>query len=125
MRRAMSCEYCAPKSRTTMDWVSTDESLKLLCKRKAGKHVGAGKRCCRVHMPLRNIVLSFQSVSCQFLVPLSVLRLYWGQRQIAENRLVLVDLCIVAGGGLRAAGGIEGNDTQRGIRAKQKVHRCL
>src|SRR6478752_6610733 len=29
MRRAMSCEYCAPKSRTMMDWVSTDEFLKL------------------------------------------------------------------------------------------------
>jgi len=25
----MSCEYCAPKSRTTMDWVSTDEFLRL------------------------------------------------------------------------------------------------
>src|SRR5208283_6227693 len=30
MRRAMSCEYCAPKSRTTMDWVSTDEFLRLM-----------------------------------------------------------------------------------------------
>src|ERR1700687_6015101 len=29
MRRAISCEYCAPKSRTTMDWVSTDEFLRL------------------------------------------------------------------------------------------------
>src|ERR1700674_2911043 len=29
MRRAISCEYCAPKSRTTMDWVSTDECLRL------------------------------------------------------------------------------------------------
>src|SRR5206468_2952826 len=27
-RRAISCEYCAPKSRTTIDWVSTDEFLK-------------------------------------------------------------------------------------------------
>src|SRR5437870_1213567 len=42
-------------------------------------------------MPLRNTVLSFQSVSCQFLVPLSVLRLYWGQRQIPStaNRTAL------------------------------------
>src|ERR1017187_5499815 len=39
MRRAMSCVYCAPKSRMTMDWlrtdwVSTDEFLKSdgLCK---------------------------------------------------------------------------------------------
>src|SRR5580700_6695899 len=30
MRRAMSCEYCAPKSRTTMDWVSTDEFRRLM-----------------------------------------------------------------------------------------------
>src|SRR5712692_12003900 len=30
MRRAINCEYCAPKSRTTMDWVSTDECLRLL-----------------------------------------------------------------------------------------------
>src|SRR5271157_5331546 len=34
MRRAISCEYCAPKSRTTIawlswDWVSTDEILRL------------------------------------------------------------------------------------------------
>src|SRR5437588_5428746 len=27
-RRAISCEYCAPKSRTTIDWVSTDEFLR-------------------------------------------------------------------------------------------------
>src|SRR3984885_16315328 len=39
MRRAMSCVYCAPKSRMTMDWlrmdwISTDEFLKShgLCK---------------------------------------------------------------------------------------------
>src|ERR1700688_2063927 len=33
-RRAISCEYCAPKSRTTIDWVSTDEFLRseLPCK---------------------------------------------------------------------------------------------
>src|ERR1700730_3115134 len=33
-RRAISCEYCAPKSRTTIDWISTDEFLKsaLPCK---------------------------------------------------------------------------------------------
>src|SRR6185437_1866362 len=33
-RRAISCEYCAPKSRTTIDWDSTDECLKsaVLCK---------------------------------------------------------------------------------------------
>src|SRR5713226_6686044 len=30
MRRAMSCEYCAPKSRKTVDWVSTHEFLRLL-----------------------------------------------------------------------------------------------
>src|SRR5438094_3896641 len=29
-RRAISCEYCAPKSRTTIDWVSTDEFLRSL-----------------------------------------------------------------------------------------------
>src|SRR5947208_14939335 len=27
-RRAISCEYCAPKSRTTIDWASTDEFLR-------------------------------------------------------------------------------------------------
>src|SRR3989442_15065065 len=75
-------------------------------------------------MPLRNTVLSFQSVSCQFLVPLSVLRLYWGQRQIAENRLVLVGLCIVGGGGLRAAGWLGGKGTQRGIRGQRNVDIC-
>src|ERR1700722_15789761 len=33
-RRAISCEYCAPKSKTTIDWDSTDEFLKseVLCK---------------------------------------------------------------------------------------------
>src|SRR5438552_14807256 len=30
MLRAISCEYCAPKSRTTIDWVSTDEFLRSL-----------------------------------------------------------------------------------------------
>src|SRR5438874_3912626 len=37
-RRAISCEYCAPKSRTTIDWDSTDEFLKseLPCKAKNG-----------------------------------------------------------------------------------------
>src|SRR6266700_3657107 len=35
-RRAISWEYCAPKSRTTIDWVSTDEFLRsrLCCKEK-------------------------------------------------------------------------------------------
>src|SRR5579883_461317 len=28
IRRAISCEYCAPKSRTTIDGVSTDECLR-------------------------------------------------------------------------------------------------
>ena len=48
MRRAMSCVYCAPKSRMTMDWLvlgwdSTDEFLKLRggCKARANTN-GAG-----------------------------------------------------------------------------------
>src|SRR6185312_7877546 len=36
MRRAMSCEYCAPKSRMTIDWFSTDEFRRLANKCKAG-----------------------------------------------------------------------------------------
>src|ERR1700677_3903557 len=40
MRRAISCEYWAPKSRTTIDWVSTDECLKLGRKCKEG--IGCG-----------------------------------------------------------------------------------
>src|SRR5438094_10559617 len=44
-RRAISCEYCAPKSRTTIDWVSTDEFLRSLplCK-EAAKSRGAAHR---------------------------------------------------------------------------------
>src|ERR1035438_10160603 len=39
MRRAISCEYCAPKSRTMMDWVSTDEFLRLWAqKQKSFNH---------------------------------------------------------------------------------------
>src|SRR5580693_3666693 len=40
MRRAMSWEYCAPKSRTTMDWVSTDEFLRLRGVCKGADHQG-------------------------------------------------------------------------------------
>src|SRR5882762_4715212 len=41
-RRAISWEYCAPKSKTTIDWVSTDEFLRSLplCK-EAAKSRGA------------------------------------------------------------------------------------
>src|SRR5580704_16545983 len=38
MRRAISWEYWAPKSRTTIDWVSTDECLK-----SEGKCKGEGR----------------------------------------------------------------------------------
>src|ERR1035438_6518670 len=37
MRRAINCEYCAPKSRTTMDWVSTDEFLRLTVQLQQGE----------------------------------------------------------------------------------------
>src|ERR1700723_2278226 len=59
MRRAMSCVYCAPKSRMTtdwlrMDWVSTDEFLKShgLC--KAPHHRGL-QRCCQQRLYRRSI----------------------------------------------------------------------
>src|SRR5438445_4195178 len=41
-RRAISCEYCAPKSRTTIDWVSTNEFLRSLSQCK-DQLAGRGK----------------------------------------------------------------------------------
>src|SRR6185437_7048367 len=43
-RRAISCEYCAPKSKTTIDWDSTDEFLKseVPCKSTEMGRVAAG-----------------------------------------------------------------------------------
>src|SRR5579863_4758444 len=40
-RRAISCEYCAPKSRTTIDWVSTNEFLKSAIRCKEERHVAS------------------------------------------------------------------------------------
>src|SRR5579864_611639 len=51
MRRAISCEYCAPKSRTTMDWVSTIYSARGRQQCKAAREVRARvPRDC--HVPL-------------------------------------------------------------------------
>src|SRR5712692_4717486 len=44
MRRAISCEYWAPKSRTTMDWVSTDKCLRSRRKCKGGTGGVASER---------------------------------------------------------------------------------
>src|SRR5580704_11570713 len=51
MRRAISWEYWAPKSRTTIDWVSTDECLKSRSKCKGeGRFwlLAAGSNCSAV-----------------------------------------------------------------------------
>src|SRR5258708_36200485 len=53
-RRAISCEYCAPKSRTTIDWVSTDEVLRSLspCKDQVA---GSGRHSKSVHQDQRQL----------------------------------------------------------------------
>src|SRR5258708_18562971 len=40
-RRAISCEYCAPKSRTTIDWVSTNEFLRSVVRCKEERQVAS------------------------------------------------------------------------------------
>jgi hypothetical protein len=112
-----------------MHCVSTDESLKLLCKRKAGSTLEQGNAAAeslrfplstisaselRVHMPLKQI--QFLASSCQFSDGI------WGQRQIAENRLVLVDSSIASGHGLRAAGWLRGINERSGVRTERNVN---
>src|SRR5580704_4630664 len=46
MRRAISWEYWAPKSRTTIDWVSTDECLKSESKCKGDRCWLLALSCC-------------------------------------------------------------------------------
>src|SRR5260370_36893367 len=43
-RRAISCEYCAPKSRTTIDWVSTNEFLRSSLPCKEERQVASGRQ---------------------------------------------------------------------------------
>src|ERR1700685_2385833 len=79
MRRAINCEYCAPKSRTTMawlslDWVSTDECLKSASQCK-------GRRATRANGPL--------SVDpCEVLTPQGLGRfLYWSLVDLKRARI--------------------------------------
>src|ERR1700751_3213678 len=48
-RRAISCEYCAPKSRTTIDWVSTNEFLRSARCCKEVRHVASNGISLRIN----------------------------------------------------------------------------
>src|ERR1022692_4953692 len=94
MRRAMSCVYCAPKSRMTMDWLSddslsldwgsTDEFLK-----SDGPCKGPSRRdvACNVLPPANRVVPTSVPPHARR----SKLRLHHKVRNIAEDRLIAVN----------------------------------